>query len=135
MKNMTLGMMISSLRKDKGMTQLELANLMNVTDKAVSKWERDLSCPDINSLPKLAEALEVSVDDLIQSKNSINLSHNKSLKQIVDTIFKAIPIAMGIAVAVMSILNAIEIKESILLLSIGVASAGMALMSNGKKED
>ena len=59
----TLGTMISSLRKDKGMTQLELAEIMGVTDKAVSKWERDLSCPDINSIPKLAEFLEISVED------------------------------------------------------------------------
>lgn len=50
MKKQTLGMMISSLRKEKGMTQLELAEKMGVTDKAVSKWERDLSFPDINSM-------------------------------------------------------------------------------------
>ncbi|EMC56387.1 helix-turn-helix domain-containing protein [Streptococcus mutans OMZ175] len=41
---------------------------MRVTDKAVSKWERDLSFPDINSIPKLAEIFEVSVDDLMQVK-------------------------------------------------------------------
>ncbi|EMB78103.1 XRE family transcriptional regulator [Streptococcus mutans] len=55
MRKQTLGMMISSLRKEKGMTQLELAEKMRVTDKAVSKWERDLSFPDINSIPKLKE--------------------------------------------------------------------------------
>ncbi|MFM1629730.1 helix-turn-helix domain-containing protein [Streptococcus mutans] len=53
------------MRKEKGMTQLELAEKMRVTDKAVSKWERDLSFPDINSIPKLAEIFEVSVDDLM----------------------------------------------------------------------
>ena len=42
--------MIAELRKQQGMTQMELAGKMGVTDKAVSKWERDLSCPDINSL-------------------------------------------------------------------------------------
>ena len=47
----TLGAMIAELRKQHGMTQLELAEKMGVTDKAVSKWERDLSCPDINSIP------------------------------------------------------------------------------------
>ncbi|HHF7056679.1 helix-turn-helix domain-containing protein [Streptococcus mutans] len=47
------------------MTQLELAEKMRVTDKVVSKWERDLSFPDINSIPKLAEIFEVSVDDLM----------------------------------------------------------------------
>ena len=55
MRKQRLGMMISSLRKEKGMTQLELAEKMRVTDKAVSKWERDLSFPDINSIPKLKE--------------------------------------------------------------------------------
>ncbi|MCB4930672.1 helix-turn-helix domain-containing protein [Streptococcus mutans] len=52
------------------MTQLELAEKMRVTDKAVSKWERDLSFPDINSIPKLAEIFEVSVDDLMQVKTN-----------------------------------------------------------------
>lgn len=61
----TLGTMIADLRKSRGMTQLELAAKLGVTDKAVSKWERDLSCPDINSLPKLAEVLGVSVDELL----------------------------------------------------------------------
>ena len=68
MKKQTLGMMISTLRKEKGMTQLELAEKMGVTDKAVSKWERDLSFPDISSIPKLAEIFEVSVDELMQVK-------------------------------------------------------------------
>lgn len=58
-KKKTLGMMIASLRKEKGMTQLELAEKMGVTDKAVSKWERDLACPDINTIPKLAEPYPV----------------------------------------------------------------------------
>lgn len=73
----TLGTMISSLRKDKGMTQLELAEIMGVTDKAVSKWERDLSCPDINSIPKLAEILEISVDDLMQGKTGTRYKRKK----------------------------------------------------------
>ena len=64
----SIGKMISSLRKEKGMTQSELAEKMNVTDKAVSKWERDLSCPDINTISKLADVLEVSVDELLQAK-------------------------------------------------------------------
>lgn len=129
MKNKTLGTIISSLRKDKGMTQLALANLMNVTDKAVSKWERDISCPDINSLPKLAEVLDVSVDDLVQSKNNVDSDSNKSIKEIINIIFKAIPLAMGVAVAVMSILNVIEVKEAVMLLGIGLASAGIALLN------
>ena len=68
MKKKTLGMMIASLRKENGMTQLDLAEKMGVTDKAVSKWERDLSCPDVNTIPKLAEVFGVSVDELMQIK-------------------------------------------------------------------
>ena len=64
----TMGMVITSLRKAQGMTQAELAEKMQVTDKAVSKWERDLSCPDIQSLPRLAEILEVSVEELMQGE-------------------------------------------------------------------
>ena len=54
MNDRTLGTTIASLRKELGMTQLELAEKMNVTDKAVSKWERDLSIPDVTTLPRLA---------------------------------------------------------------------------------
>ena len=54
MEKQTLGQKIAELRKAKNMTQLELANQLNITDKAVSKWERDISCPDINTFPKLA---------------------------------------------------------------------------------
>ena len=50
MSNKSIGEMISSLRKEKRMTQNDLAEKMNVTDKAVSKWERNLSCPDVNSI-------------------------------------------------------------------------------------
>lgn len=65
MKKQTMGEIISTLRKEKGMTQKDLAEKMQVTDKAVSKWERNLSCPDINSIPLLAETLGISVDQLL----------------------------------------------------------------------
>ena len=54
MKQQTFGTTVAALRKARGMTQLDLADRMGVTDKAVSKWERDLSFPDTASLPKLA---------------------------------------------------------------------------------
>ena len=65
MNKQTFGNMIATLRKEHGMTQLELAEKVGVTDKAVSKWERDLSYPDVNSIPKLAEIFNVSVDELM----------------------------------------------------------------------
>ena len=104
MKNQTLGAMIAALRKEKGMTQLDLAQQLGVTDKAVSKWERDLSCPDVNSLPKLAEVLGVTVDELMQTKIKPT-EEIRSWEKILDMILKAVPLAMGLALIVVSILD------------------------------
>ena len=75
-----VGAFLKELRKENGMTQLQLAEIMGVTDKAVSKWERDLSVPDVNSIPKLAETFGVTVDELMQVKTETkeNISHNKT---------------------------------------------------------
>ncbi len=122
----TIGEMISSLRKEKGMTQNELAEKMNVTDKAVSKWERDLSCPDINTISKLANILDVSVDELLQAKKKEN--SNTKLKDLINLIFKAVALAMGIAVVVLNILDKIDTKSSIIMLGIGIACIGIYLL-------
>ena len=66
MKNLTLGSCIRSLRKQNGMTQAQLAEKLNVTDKAVSKWERNLSYPDIALFPKLADVLGTTVNNLLR---------------------------------------------------------------------
>ena len=135
MKKQTLGMMISTLGKEKRMTQLELAEQMGVTDKAVSKWERDLSFPDINSIPKLAEIFEVSVDELMQVKTETkeNIGKNK-VTEIVDTALKGISIAMGIAVAVLSILGELETKSAFIMLGIGLASVSISLLKDKQVE-
>ena len=135
MKKQTLGMMISTLRKEKKMTQLELADLMGVTDKAVSKWERDLSFPDINSIPKLAEIFEISVDELMQVKTETKENMNKNkVDEIVDTVLKGIGIAMGIAVAVLSILGELETKSAFVMLGIGLASVSISLFKDKQVE-
>ena len=131
MKKQTLGIMISTLRKEKGMTQLELAEKMGVTDKAVSKWERDLSFPDINSIPKLAEIFEVTVDELMQVKTETkeNMEKNK-IDEILDTAFKGIGMAMGIAVVVLSILNELDVKSAIIMLGVGLGSISISLLKD-----
>lgn len=58
------GTFIKELRKEAGMTQKDLANLLHITDKAVSKWERGLSAPDIAILEQLAKILHVSITEL-----------------------------------------------------------------------
>ena len=65
LKSLTLGRRIQALRKEQALTQDALAERMDVTPQAVSKWENDQSCPDIMSLPKLARELHTTVDTLL----------------------------------------------------------------------
>ena len=69
--DMTIGKRIGLLRKEKGLTQEELASHMGVSPQAVSKWENDQTCPDISALPKLAKLLGVSVDELLSGKEEL----------------------------------------------------------------
>lgn len=61
---MSIGSKIAQLRKEKGITQEALAKLLDVTNQAVSKWESDQCCPDIQLLPKLADVFDISIDAL-----------------------------------------------------------------------
>lgn len=62
------GTFIATLWKENNMTQVELAQKLQVTDKAVSKWERGLGFPDINTIEPLADALGVSVLEIMRSE-------------------------------------------------------------------
>ena len=128
MKKQTFGSMIATLRKEQGMTQLELAEKMGVTDKAVSKWERDLSFPDVSSIPKLAEILHVSVDELMQGKTDAKETA-AGKGEIVSLALKGIALAMGIAVVVLSFLEAVETREAIGMLGLGLASLAISQFS------
>ena len=66
--DMTIGKRIGLLRRQKNLTQEELASHMGVSPQAVSKWENDQTCPDITALPRLARLLGVSVDELLEGK-------------------------------------------------------------------
>ncbi len=124
----SIGKTIASLRKKKGYTQQELAEKMNVTDKAVSKWERDLSYPDINTIARLADVLEVPVNDLLNTKmqNGV-VTKNKSL---VNLILKAVALAMSIAIIVLNVLGQIDVKSSLIMLGIGLFSISLYLLGN-----
>ena len=124
----SIGETIATLRKEKGMTQSQLAEKMNVTDKAVSKWERDLSCPDINTISKLADVLGVSVEELLKAKKSEYA--DSKIKDLFNLILKAVAVAMGVAVIVLNILDKIDIKTSIILLGIGIFCIGLYLLDD-----
>ena len=129
MKKETMGMMIAARRKELRMTQLELAEKMGVTDKAVSKWERDLSYPDVNSLPRLAEIFGMSVDELIQIKTeSVQNEKESPVRGMISLVLRAICLAMGVAVVVLSALGELDMKTAVTMLGVGVACAGAALL-------
>lgn len=135
MKKKTLGMMIASLRKENGMTQLDLAEKMGVTDKAVSKWERDLSCPDVSTIPKLAEVFGVSVDELMQIKAEAQGDGKKNITPLVHLIMKAVALAMGVVVVVLSIMGELEVNSGLGMLGIGLACLAVTSLEKKKEED
>ena len=78
-----IGTNISNLRKRQGLTQAGLAEKVNYSDKAVSKWERGESVPDILTLVSLAEVLGVTVDDLLQDPDALP-EHTGAVQQAMD---------------------------------------------------
>ena len=68
---MTIGKRIAALRREKNLKQDDLAQMLEVSPQAVSKWENDQTCPDISLLPKLAKILGVSVDELLAGKQEL----------------------------------------------------------------
>ena len=71
------GRFIAQLRKDKRITQTELADLLQVTNKAISRWETGEGYPDVSILPKLAEVLQISVDELLNGRRRESSSPTK----------------------------------------------------------
>ena len=112
---------------------------MGVTDKAVSKWERDLSCPDIASVPKLAEVLEVSggaaAPGQRHARRAAGSGAGKDPDRIVGLVLKAIAVAMGVAVIVLSVLKKVDLYSVSTMLGLGLACAGVSLFGRKKKEE
>lgn len=75
MSKTTLGNKIASLRKENGWTQEELSEKLGVSPQAVSKWENEVSCPDITLLPEIARLFGVTTDSLLgcEPENTIQL--------------------------------------------------------------
>ena len=127
----SMGRIIAAKRKELSLTQEELAKKLGVTDKAVSKWERDLSCPDIASLPRLAEILGISTDELLQAKAEADGEKPAAKKaaDLIPLICKAVTLAMGVAVVVLSVLGELDTGTALGMLGVGLAAAGLALLN------
>lgn len=128
----SLGTKIAAARKEKQMTQLELAQIMGVTDKAVSKWERDLSCPDIGSIPKLAQALDLSLEELMNVPGKAeNTEKKEQIRNTVHLILKAVALAMGVGCAVLGVLKQITLSDGFIML--GISCACLAVLQMEEK--
>ena len=125
----SMGELVSALRREKGMTQKELADKLNITDKAVSKWERDVACPDTMTIPKLAGILGISVEELMNARSAPITGH-KGAGFLVNIILKAVPLAMGVAVIVTSLLGEIDMKSGFTMLGIGLACIGVYMLKH-----
>lgn len=124
MHEKTMADVISSRRKELGLTQKDLAEKLNITDKAVSKWERGIACPDTAAIPKLAQILGISIEELMTSKPAEPSGHRGG-EYLMDLILKAVPLAMGIAVTVTAVLGELDMSSGFSMLGIGLACIGI----------
>ena len=67
-----VGNFICKLRKEKNMTQKQIADLMNISDKTISKWERGKGCPDISLLLELSQILGVGIEQILSGEINLN---------------------------------------------------------------
>lgn len=77
-----IGQLIYRLRKEKDMTQKQIADLMNISDKTISKWERGLGCPDVSLLPELSQILGINIEEILLGKIVLNETVGGNMKKI-----------------------------------------------------
>lgn len=95
MEKKSIGSFIAALRKASGLTQRELAEKLNVSDKAVSRWEREESLPDLSLIPAIAEIFGVTADELLRGERmkegeSLPRTEEKSEKQLKNLINRSL---------------------------------------------
>ncbi len=78
MEKKTMGSFLSALRKANGMTQQDVADRLGVTNRAVSRWERDEALPDITLIPALAEMFGVTCDELLRGERASEEAANEA---------------------------------------------------------
>lgn len=81
MNQIKIGKFIAKCRKQKNLTQAQLAEKLNITDKAISKWERGLSLPDSSIMLELCGILSITVNDLLSGEVVIMDNYNKELEK------------------------------------------------------
>ncbi|WP_026393700.1 helix-turn-helix domain-containing protein [Acetobacterium malicum] len=77
-----VGILLKALRKEKEMTQKQVADRMHISDKTISKWERGLGCPDVSLLGELSELFEVNIEKILLGDLELNDMETGNLKRI-----------------------------------------------------
>ena len=109
-----IGLFIKSLRKEKNYTQKELAKMIGVTDRAVSKWERGLGCPDISLLEDLSNILGVTISELLKGERR-DSNDSISNEDIIDSMYSQKKVTLN---QVKSIANYIAVTSVIIFVTI-----------------
>lgn len=109
MDQIKIGKFIAKLRKAKNITQSELAEMLNITDRAISKWENGVCLPDASNIPNLCKILNISINDLFsgeivdmkekEKKLEENLLEMTKLKEVRDKELLTVEIFMGVIVS------------------------------------
>lgn len=77
-----VGNLILKLRKERNFTQKQVAQMLNLSDKTISKWERGLGCPDVSILPELSHLFGVNVEKILQGDLSPNTTDGGNMKKV-----------------------------------------------------
>ncbi|HAZ05092.1 MAG TPA: XRE family transcriptional regulator [Acetobacterium sp.] len=77
-----VGILLKALRKEKAMTQKQVAERMHLSDKTISKWERGLGCPDVSLLGELSQLFEVNIEKILLGDLELNDMETGNLKRI-----------------------------------------------------
>ena len=125
----TFGGFVAACRREKGMTQAELAEKLHVTDKAVSRWERGVGFPTIATLEPLAAALEVSVLELMKSERieAAHLGQEEAAGVVLDTLDVAKDQRQRERRNVLALLGGVAVADLVILLLDNLKWQGGAL--------
>jgi len=134
MNEQTFGAKLATLRKAHNLTQADLAAQLHMTDKAVSKWERDRSLPDLQTLAQLAKILEVSPEALLPEQTAS--APVPAIKERIFSlpIFPGVALAMGIALVATTILNGIDSASAHIFAGVGLFALAMEQLHQKSKE-
>jgi len=127
-----MGELISSQRKKKNLTQVQLAEKLGVTDKAVSKWERNLSYPDTTTLIKLGEIFNISVSELVRLKVGNPISADSGMMlSLFDIILGVAIIDLGFCSTFLCGFKAIDTNTGVVMLGLAMLCVGVLFVKRG----